>query len=155
MLQKLLLTSFIASSLILSADIVVPKLNTEIQRNERIIQEYEKAIQELKERNAYLETQKKNNPKLYEEKALFEETKSAYIQRVKLEGAQPKNIDFKVENHRLSLKMSIEITRDDQNGYYQSSRSFFQEYTIPSDVEESKIAHSLEGDYFVITMPKK
>jgi HSP20 family molecular chaperone IbpA len=152
---KFLLTTAIASSLMLSANSYVPHLSSELKRNERIILEYEKAIEQLKERNKFLVEAKKKNPKMYEEKALFEETKNAYIQRVKLDGAEANNIDFKVENHMLSLQMSIKITRDDKDGYYQSSRSFYQEYSIPKDVEESKISHAQEGDYFVITMPKK
>lgn len=155
MFKKLLLISIVASSAVLSAAEYVPHLSGELKRNERIIQEYKKAIEQLKERNLFLQEQKKKNPKLYEEKALFEETKNAYIQRVKLAGAEAKNINFKVEKHRLFLDMNIKITRDDKDGFYQSSRSFYQEYTIPSDVEESKISHSIEGDYFVITMPKK
>jgi len=55
----------------------------------------------------------------------------------------------------LSLEMSIKITRDDKNGYYQSSRSFFQEYSIPKNVKESEITAYVDGDYFVIKMPKK
>jgi len=155
MLKQLLVSSFLISATLVNASDYVPHLNSELQRNERIIQEYEKAIKQLKERNVFLKEQKKKNPKLYETKALFEETKKAYIQRVKLSGAQAKNIDFKIENHRLSLGMNIKITKDDKDAYYHSSRSFYQEYTIPKDVEESKITHSIDGDYFVITMPKK
>lgn len=155
MLKKILLTSVVIGATLYGAPTYVPHLNSEVQRNDRIIQEYEKAIKQLKERNIFLIEQKKKNPKLYESKALFEETKDAYIQRVKLEGAEAKNIDFKIENHMLSLQMSIKITKDDKDGYYQSSRSFFQEYAIPKDVDESKISNYVEGDYFVIKMPKK
>lgn len=154
MLKKFLFLS-LAASYILSANSYIPHLNSELKRNERIIQEYEKAIDQLKERNAFLSEQKKKNPTMYEEKALFEETKTAFIQRVKLDGADAKNIDFKVEKHTLTLQMSMQITRNDKDGYYQSSRSFYQKYPIPKDVDESKITHKQEGDYFVITMPKK
>jgi HSP20 family molecular chaperone IbpA len=155
MLKKLFVTSLFVGGTLLSASNYVPHLNSELQRNERIIFEYEKAIKQLKERNKFLKEQKQKSPKLYEEKALFEETKKAYIQRVKLEGAEAKNINFKIEKHRISLQMNIKITKDDEDGFYQSSRSFYQEYSIPKDVDESKITNYIDGDYFVIKMPKK
>lgn len=154
-MKKTVITSLLASLVVLHAGPYIPHLSHELKRNKQMIAEYEKAIQQLKERNIFLEEQKKKNPKLYDEKALYEERKDAYIQRVKLAGAEAKNIDFKIEKGMLSLKMQMELTRDDENGYYKSSRSFYQEYTIPKDVEESKITQKIEGDYFVITMPKK
>ena len=154
MFKKLFVASLLLGATLANAA-YVRHLSSEMQKNERMIYEYEKAIEQLKERNAFLKEQKKKNPKMYEEKALFEETKDAYIQRVKLEGAEAKNINFKIENHMLSLKMSIQITKDDKDGYYQSSRSFYQEYSIPKNVEESKITNYVDGDYFVIKMPKK
>ena len=155
MLGKIILSSLLVGVTFVSAAEYIPNLHSELERNKRIIQEYEKGIQQLKERNKFLEEQKKKNPKLYVTKPLFEETKDAYIQRVKLQGAEAKNINFKIEKHMLSLEMNIKITRDDKDGYYQSSRSFYQEYSIPKNVDESKITHSIDGDYFVITMPKK
>jgi len=155
MLRKIILSSLLVGVTLVNAAEYIPHLHSELERNKRIIQEYEKGIQQLKERNKFLEEQKKKNPKLYVTKPLFEETKDAYIQRVKLQGAEAKNINFKIEKHMLSLEMNIKITRDDKDGYYQSSRSFYQEYSIPKNVDESKISHSIDGDYFVITMPKK
>lgn len=154
-MKKTVITSLLASFVMLHGGTYIPHLSSELERNKRMIVEYERAIEQLKERNRFLEEQKQKNPKLYDEKALYEETKDAYIQRVKLAGAEPKNIDFKIEKGVLSLHMSMKITRNDENGYYESSRLFFQEYTIPKDVEDSKITHKIEGDYFVITMPKK
>lgn len=55
----------------------------------------------------------------------------------------------------LALDMNIKTTRNDKDGYFESSRSFYQEYTIPKDVDESKITNYMDGDYFVIKMPKK
>jgi len=155
MLQKLLLTSLVTSVSLLASSAYVPNLNAELVHNKHLIKEYKAGIVELEKRNTFLLSTKKNNPKLYEQKALFEDTKEAYIQRVKLNGAEAKNINFKIEKHMLSLQMSIKTTRNDKNGYYQSSRSFFQEYSIPKSVEESKITTYVDGDYFVIKMPKK
>lgn len=155
MTTKLLLTALMATSSLLASSTYIPNLNTELQRNTRLIQEYQQGIEQLKERNKLLTQEKKKNPKLYEEKPLFEETKDAYIKRIKLGGAEAKNVNFKIENHMVSLQMSMKVTRNDDNGYYQSSRSFYQEYSIPKNVQESKITNYVDGDYFVIKMPKK
>ena len=155
MLQKLLVISLFTSATLFASSSYIPHLDREFQRNARIIEEYQKGIEQLKERNKLLLEQKKNNPKLYETKPLYEETQDAYIQRIKLNGAQAKNLNFTIKNHMINLKMNIKITKDDENGYYQSSRSFYQEYSIPKDVQESKITNFIDGDYFVIKMPKK
>lgn len=155
MLQKLLVTSLFVGATLFASSTYIPNLNSELQRNTRIIQEYEKGIKQLKERNKFLVEQKKNNPKLYESKPLFEETKRAYIQRIKLNGAEAKNLNFKIQNHMVAIDMNIKTTRNDKDGYFESSRSFYQEYAIPKDVQESKITNYIDGDYFVIKMPKK
>jgi len=155
MLHKLLLTSLVASASLFASSAYIPNLNAELTHNKQLIKEYKEGIKELEKRDSFLLSTKKSNPKLYEEKASFEETKKAYIQRIKLNGAEAKNINFKIEKHMLSLQMSIKTTRNDKNGYYQSSRSFFQEYSIPKNVKESKITTYVDGDYFVVKMPKK
>lgn len=155
MLKRLLLTSLFVGATLFASSTYVPNLDSELQRNTRIIQEYEKGIKQLQERNQFLLQEKKKHPKLYEEKALFQETKKAYIQRIKLNGAQAKNLNFKIENHTVNLKMNIKTTRNDKDGYFESSQSFYQEYAIPKDVQESKITNYIDGDYFVIKMPKK
>jgi len=99
--------------------------------------------------------QKAKNPKLYEKKPLYEETKEAYIHRIKLNGAEAKNINFTIKDHVLSIDMNIKVEHKDKNSYYASSKYFFQSYSIPSNVEESKIKNLVDGDYFVIIMPKK
>ncbi len=155
MFSKVLLTLLLAGATLLSAANYIPNLNEELAHNKELLKEYKKGIKQLEKRNAFLLKAKKADPKLYEEKPLFEETKSAYIQRIKLGGAKAKNINFKVENHTATISMNIKTERKDKNGYYQSSRSFYQEYQIPKNVKESKIKEYVDGDYFVIKMPKR
>lgn len=130
-------------------------LNEELQRNTALIQKYKKSIEKLEKRNAYLEAQKAKNPKLYEKKPLFEETKDAYIHRIKLGGAEAKNVSFIIKDHQLSIEMNIKTEQKSEQSYFASSQYFFQSYSIPKNVEESKIRHEVDGDYFVVVMPKK
>lgn len=149
-----LLVSVVLSAVLLASD-YVPDLNAELSHNTKLIKEYKQSVQALQKRNEYLTSLKKANPKLYEEKALYEETDDAYIQRIKLNGSKAKNVNYKIEDHKLSLDMNIKVTRDGKDGYYESSKSFYEQYLIPKDVEESKITHFVDGDYYTIKMPKK
>ena len=159
MLRPLLfstLTSlFLTQSTLFGAINVIPDLNKELAHNTALIKEYKSAIKELEARNKFLIAEKEKNPKLYEIKPLYEETKDAYINRVKLNGAEAKNINFTIQDHMVTLEMQMKTERKDKNGYYSSSQYFFQSYPVPANVQEEKITHSVDGDYFVITMPKK
>ena len=148
------LTALTATSLFASTTII-PNLNQELAHNQVLIKEYKQALTELEKRNDFLIAEKKKNPKLYEIKPLFEETKKAYIHRVKLNGAEAKNLNFTIKDHRVTLEMQMKTERKDKNGYFSSSQYIFQAYPVPEDVNEEKIKHSVDGDYFVITMPKK
>ena len=159
MLQKPLLLSVI-TSITLSTSIYAfggftLNLNDELKRNNVLIKEYKDGIKSLEERNKFLLEKKAKNPKLYEKKALYEETKDAYIHRVKLNGAQANKINFTIKNHHLSIEMNIKSEEKTDKSYYASSRYFSQVYSIPKDVDESKIKHEVNGDYFVVVMPKK
>jgi len=159
MLRKLLVSSTVVSlalsSILSASDAYIPNLNAELSHNKLVIKEYKERLAALEKRDKFLTELKNKNPKMYEEKALFEENKNAYIYRVKLNGAEANNINFKIEHHMASIEMNIKITRNDKNEYYESSRSFYQEYAIPKNVDESKIDHYIDGDYFVIKMSKK
>ena len=148
------LTAITVTSLFASVSII-PNLNEELVHNQLLIKEYKEALSNLEKRNNYLQEQKKKNPKFYEVKPLFEETKNAYINRIKLNGAAPKNINFTIKNHMVTLEMQMKTERKDKNGYFSNSQYFFQSYPIPKNVNEEKIKHSIDGDYYVITMPKK
>lgn len=130
-------------------------LNEELQRNTKLIEDYKSSIKTLEKRNKFLLEKKAKNPKLYEKKALYEETKESYIHRIKLNGAKAKNINFTIKDHYLSIEMNIKTEEKSEGSYYASSKYFFQSYNIPSSVDESKIKHEIDGDYFVIVMPKK
>ena len=140
---------------LLGSTTIVPNLNQELAQNKVLIKEYKATVEKLEKRNAFLEKEKAAHPKLYERKALFEETKEAYIHRIKLNGAEAKNINFTIKDHMVTLEMNIKIERNDNNGFYSSSQYFYQAYKVPDNVDETKIKHSVDGDYFVITMPKK
>ena len=159
MLQKTLLLS-LATSVALSTSIYAfngfaLNLNDELKRNEQLIKEYKDGIYLLEKRNKLLLDKKAKNPKLYEKKELYEETKDAYIYRIKLNGVQANKINFTIKNHYLSIEMNIKTEEKTDNSYYASSKYFSQAYSIPKSVYESKIKHEVDGDYFVISMPKK
>ena len=149
-----LATSVLLSSSLLAFGDFFIDLDTEVQNNTQLIKEYKSRILKLEKRNKFLLDTKAKNPKLYEKKPLYEETKNAYIYRIKLNGAEANKINFTIAHHVLSLEMNIKNEHQSQDGYYASSRYFFQSYSIPSDVKEEKIEHKVDGDYFVVVMPK-
>ena len=159
MFNKKLTTSLVVSALLSSSLLAFGNffvdLDTEVQNNTQLIKEYKSRISKLEKRNKFLLAEKAKNPKLYEKKPLYEETKEAYIHRIKLNGAEANKINFTIAHHTLSLEMNIKTEHKSKEGYYASSRYFFQSYSIPKDVEESKIEHKVDGDYFVVVMPKK
>lgn len=159
MLRKTLLLS-IVTSIALNTSIYAfgsfsLNLNDELERNKAIIQDYKDGIKALEERNKFLLDKKAKNPHLYVQKVLYEETKDSYIHRIKLNGAEANKISFTIKDHYLSIEMNIKNEEKTENSYYASSRYFSQVYSIPSNVDESKIKHEVDGDYFVILMPKK
>ena len=133
----------------------IPNLNDEISYNTKMLQEYKATIKKLEQRNKYLTNIKQKNPNLYVEKPLYEETKKAYIYRVKLAGAKAKNLNFKIEKHLASVEMYLKTERHNKNGYYSSTQNFYEQFSIPKDVEEEKITNKINGDYFEAIMPKK
>jgi len=159
MFNKKLTTSLVVSALLSSSLLAFENffvdLDTEVQNNSQLIKEYKNRITKLEKRNKFLLEKKAKKPKLYEKKPLFEEIKEAYIHRIKLNGAEANKINFTIAHHTLSLEMNIKNETKSKDGYYASSRYFFQSYSIPKDVEESKIEHKVDGDYFVVVMPKK
>jgi len=158
MLNKILLSSVMSMFLFgsgLSASDYVSNLNEELLYNKNLIKESKAIIKKLEKRNKYLLGLKKKNPNLYISKPLYENTKENYIYRVKLEGAKAKNLNFTIKNHKIFLEMNLKTEKNDKNGYYLSSQNFYQEFSIPSDVKESKIKNRVDGDYFEIIMPKK
>ncbi len=159
MLNKLVLGSVTAavlfSSSLLAAHTYVPNLNEELSYNKTIIKEYKETIKKLEKRNTFLEKVKKENPKLYVKKPLYEEKKDKYIYRIKLEGAKAKNLNFTIKDHMASVEMALKTERHDKNGYFSSSQNFYQQFSIPKNVKEEKIIDRVNGDYFEIIMPKK
>ena len=159
MLNKKITLSLLASAMLSTSVFAFGgfflDLNDELQRNTQLIKEYKASIKELEKRNKFLLEKKAKNPKLYVKKPLYEETKDAYVYRVKLNGAEAKHVSFTIKNHNLSIEMNIKTEHKDKDSYYASSKYFYQSYSIPKGVDESKIKHEIDGDYFVVIMPKK
>ena len=132
-----------------------PDIQDEISYNKKQIKEYEKAITSLKKKNEYLIKEQAKHPELYVKKPLFEETKTAYIQRIKLNGAKTDALNFTIKNNRIFISMNIKSENKEKGAYFYSSRSFAQTFFIPENVQQDKIKHVIDGDYFTITMPKK
>ena len=55
----------------------------------------------------------------------------------------------------MSVKMDMKKEEKNENGYFYSSQEFSSSYSIPENVQQNKIEHKVEGDYFTIIMPKK
>ncbi len=156
MIKNLMTTLLTVTALELTASAaIIPNLNAELVHNKALIKEYKTALTTLEKRNTFLEAEKKKHPKLYELKPLFEETEAAYINRIKLNGAEAKNLNFTIKDHQVTVEMQMKTEQKDKNGYFSSSQYFYQSYPVPKNVDEEKISHSVDGDYFVITMPKK
>lgn len=159
MKTKLIMSSVVVALLgvtsLVASSTFIPNLNEELAYNQKMLKEYKESIEKLEKRNSYLEKIKNENPKLYVKKPLYEETKDAYIYRIKLAGAEAKNMNVSVKNHLMSVGMSLKTERNDKNGYYMSTREFYQQFTLPQDIEESKITNKMDGDYFEIIIPKK
>jgi len=158
MLNKILAGSVLSAivfSSSLSASNYIPNLNEELSYNTNLIQQSKAVIAKLEKRNKYLKKLKKDSPALYTSKPLYEDTKSSYIYRIKLNGAKAKDLNFTIKNHIISVEMNLRTEKDDKNGYYLSSQNFYQEFSIPRNVKESNIKHKINGDYFEIIIPKK
>ena len=151
----LLITAGVLPLSLMASPRVIPNLNDELAHNKALIKEYSKRLEALKERTEFLEEQKAKHPKLYEEKPLYEETDRAYFYRMKLQGAAAKNIRFTVQNHRVSMEMNLKQEHKDEQGYYASSQLYYKSYDIPDDVVEDEIKNYVDGDYYVVEMPRK
>ena len=158
--MKKYIIPLLASSLLLGASLEAFSLfnidiNQEIEQNKQLIKRYEKSIKKLKEQNKYMLEEKAKNPQLYVKKPLYEDLKDKYIYRIKLNGAEADALNFMVKDGVVSVKMDMKKEEKNENGYFYSSQQFSSSYTIPKNVQQNKIEHKVEGDYFTIIMPKK
>jgi len=152
--------SVVALSLLASASIEAFSLfsvdiNQEIEHNKQLIERYEKSIEKLKEQNKYMLKEKAKNPQLYVKKPLYEDLKDKYVYRIKLNGAKTDALNFMIKDGMVSLKMDMKREEKSNSGYFYSSQQFSSSYSIPKDVQQNKIEHRVDGDYFTIIMPKK
>ncbi len=157
MLKKLSISSMVLTALSSSvfASNYIPNLNEELSYNKAMIKQYKENIKQLEKRNSYLEKVKKQNPKLYVQKPLYEEKKDKYIYRIKLAGAKAKNLKFTIKDHVASVEMYLKTEKRENGSYFASSQQFYQQFAIPNNVNEEKITNKVDGDYYEIIMPKK
>ena len=130
-------------------------INQQIEYDEQRIKEYQKAIKKLEKEIKYLKSEKKKNPELYVKKPLFENLKDKYLYRIKLNGAKMDALNFVIKDNSISISMNIKNEQKDNQGYFFSSRHFARSFTIPANVNQEKITNRMDGDYFLIEMPKK
>ena len=155
LLETTLLTTMLVSSSLQAYGLFYGDLNQQIKYDEQRIKEYESAIKKLKKEVKLLKAEKSKNPHLYVKKPLFEDLKGKYIYRIKLNGAKTDALNFVIKNNTISLSMNIKNEQKDNSGYFFSSRYFSRTYSIPLNVNQEKITNKIDGDYFVIEMPKK
>ncbi|MBU0721176.1 Hsp20/alpha crystallin family protein [bacterium] len=130
-------------------------INKRIDRNKALIQQYKEAVSKLEKENKYMLDQKAKHPELYVKKPLFENLKDKYIYRIKLNGAKSEALNFMIKDNIVTLSMNMKREEKNDYGYFYNSQYFSSSYAIAEDVQQEKITHKIEGDYFTIEMPKK
>ena len=150
-----LLTTLLVSSSLQANGLFYGDINQQIKYDEQRIKEYENAIKKLKKEIKHLKAEKAKNPELYVKKPLFEDLKDKYLYRIKLNGAKTEALNFVIKDDRVSIKMNIKNEQKDDQNYFFSSRHFSRSFTIPANVNQEKISNRMDGDYFLIEMPKK
>lgn len=158
--MKKLILSPIAFTLILTMSLEAfglfdVDINKRIDRNNALIKKYENAIKKLKEENKYMLDERSKHPELYVKKPLFENLKDKYIYRIKLNGAKADALNFLIKDNVVTISMDMKREEKSDYGYFYNSQYFSTSYSIASDVEQDKITHKVEGDYFTVEMPKK
>ncbi len=158
-MKKLLLSSIVIGLVAVTSANAFSLFNmdtkSKIEQNNQLIKEYKSAIKKLEGENKYIIEQKSKHPELFEKKPLYENLADKYIYRIKLNGAKMDTLNFMIKNSVFSVNMNMKREEKSDSGYYYSSQYFETSYSIPADVDQEKITHKQEGDYFTIIMPKK
>lgn len=149
------LTSLLLSGHLYAFGLFDIDINQKIKNNEYSIAQYEDAIKTLKNENKTLLDELNKHPELYVKKPLYEDLQDKYIHRIKLNGAKADKLNFTIKDNMISIVMNMQSENKSDSGYYYNSQYFQTAYTIPNDVAQDKISHSVDGDYFVVEMPKK
>lgn len=155
LLTTTLLTAILVSSSLQANGLFYGDINQQIKYDEQRIKEYKNAIKKLEKEIKHLKAEKAKNPELYVKKPLFEDLKDKYLYRIKLNGAKTDSLDFVIKDNMVSISMNIKTEQKDDQSYYFSSRHFARSFTIPKSVNQEKITNRMDGDYFLIEMPKK
>ena len=158
-MTKLITTTLLATSLLSSSvqafGLFDTDINEQIEYDKQRIQEYQKAIKNLEKEIKYLKSEKKKNPELYVKKPLFEDLKDRYLYRIKLNGAKMDALNFVIKDNSIAISMNIKNEQKDDHGYFFSSQHAARSFSIPKNVNQEKITNRMDGDYFLIEMPKK
>lgn len=81
------------------------------------------------------------------------ETKDSYLIKINLKpfNNDPKNVDVKVKGKHISISANYKSKNENQS----SSSQFYQSLTLPSKIDDKSVVQKREGDFLVITIPKK
>lgn len=82
-----------------------------------------------------------------------EETKDGYLIKINLKpfNNEPKNVDVKVKGKHVSISANYKSKTQNQS----SSSEFYQSLTLPSKIDDKAVTQKKEGNFLVITIPKK
>jgi len=149
------ISAFVLSTSIYAYGLFDIDIDEKLKYNNAMIEKYEKRIKALKDENKYINDEKAKNPALYEKKSLYENLDDKYVYRIKLNGASADKLNFMIKDNMVSIMMDMKSEEKSERGYFYNSRHFSTAYSIPKDVEQDKITHKIDGDYFVVEMPKK
>lgn len=81
------------------------------------------------------------------------ETKDSYLIKIDLKpfNNDPKNVDVKVKGKHVSISANYKSKTKNQS----SSSEFYQSLTLPSKIDDKAVEQKQEGNFLVITIPKK
>ncbi len=87
------------------------------------------------------------------------ETEDALTVKADLPGANPEDIDIRVENGALTIRGSRKFEKDETvKGYHRIERSygdFVRSFAVPTSVETDKVAAQYKDGVLTVSLPKK
>ncbi|HKL57576.1 MAG TPA: Hsp20/alpha crystallin family protein [Sphaerochaeta sp.] len=88
------------------------------------------------------------------------ETDKAYILEAELPGYTQEDVKVNIEKHVLRISSAKQTTKEEKDGKKlliceRHAQSFERAFSLPEDVEESKIEGSFTNGVLTVTLPKK
>ncbi len=88
------------------------------------------------------------------------ETDKAYIVEAELPGYKQEDVKVNIEKHVLRLSSAQQSTKEEKDGdkvliCERKSHSFERAFSLPEDVDESKIEGEFSNGVLTLTLPKK